>query len=71
MCRVGRTLLSAGFDFGFDLELKIYVKGGGQECPPYTFLYNLGRQKNYGVPRRIVPVRPQVDCPDHHRCNPG
>jgi hypothetical protein len=41
MCRVGRTLLSAAFDFGFDLELKIYVKGGGQECPPYTFLYNL------------------------------
>jgi len=29
MCRVGRTLLSAAFDFGFDLELKIYVKGGG------------------------------------------
>ena len=37
---MGRTLLSAAFDFVFDpcLRIKIYVKSGGQECPPHTEL---------------------------------
>jgi len=51
---VGRTLLSAAFDFDLDVTVnkkksfsalrfgesfsKFKVKGGGQECPPHTGL---------------------------------
>jgi hypothetical protein len=49
---VGRTLLSAAFDFGLrgfgqlrklkfknnvKINFKINVKSGGQECPPYIY----------------------------------
>jgi hypothetical protein len=39
---VGRTLLSAAFDFAFDfdplvsLPVKSKIKNGGQECPPHA-----------------------------------